>query len=86
MSLTELSRPPSSAVAEGDAFLRLASCPRCQSRRRALAEVRGRLLGRCLACGEELTVPLAVETQPRLELVGRRTTPRPGHRLYDTGD
>lgn len=71
MSPTEIS-PTQSTHAEDGAFLRLASCPRCQSRRRALVEVNGRLRGRCLACGEELGVPLAVEQQPGIELVGRR--------------
>ena len=72
MSLTDVSRPPTTPAAERGAFLRLASCPRCQSRRRALVEVNGRLRGRCLACGEELGVPLAVESQPRLGLIGHR--------------
>lgn len=71
MSLTQI-RPTQSTHSDEGAFLRLASCPRCQSRRRALVEVNGRLRGRCLACGEELGVPLAVEQQPRIELVGRR--------------
>ena len=76
MSLTEISRPQTTHADEG-AFLRLASCPRCQGRRRALIEVNGRLRGRCLACGEELGVPLAVEHQPRVELVGHRTARTP---------
>lgn len=64
---------PSPAAAHRSAgdYLRLTGCPRCDSRRRALVEVAGRLRGRCLACGEELSLPLAVESQPRLELVGR---------------
>jgi hypothetical protein len=82
MSLTEISRPPTVAAPEQGAFLRLASCPRCQSRRRALVEVNGRLRGRCLSCGEELGFPLAVESQPRIDLVGRRA----GRAVRDTGD
>ena len=81
MSLTEISPTRSTHAAEG-AFLRLASCPRCESRRRALVEVNGRLRGRCLACGEELGVPLAVEQQPRVELVGHRGAPA----LGESGD
>ena len=72
MSLTDISRPPLERADDEGAFLRLVCCPRCRSRRRALIEVNGRLRGRCLACGEELGVPLAVESQPRLELVGYR--------------
>ena len=71
MSPAELSPMPVAAAPNGGDFLRLTGCPRCESRRRALVEVAGRLRGRCLACGEELTVPLSVETTPRFELVGR---------------
>jgi hypothetical protein len=82
MSVTEISPPTSTHATEEGAFLRLASCPRCDSRRRALVEVNGRLRGRCLACGEELGVPLAVETHQRLELVGRP----PGRSFRESGD
>ena len=82
MSLTKLSPPPSSDATEDSAFLRLASCPRCFSRRRALAEVNGRLRGRCLACGEELIVPLAVESHRHVELAGRSGL----RRVVDSGD
>jgi hypothetical protein len=44
-----------------DGFRRLAACPRCESRRRWLTEVGGRLVGHCLRCGEVLDAPLAVE-------------------------
>jgi hypothetical protein len=76
MSITKLAPDPVAAADERDvAFLRLSSCPRCESRRRTLVEVGGRLLGRCLACGEDLTVPLAVETHRRVTLVGRAGQP-----------
>lgn len=52
-------------------YLRLSSCPRCSARRRTLVEVGGRLIGRCLGCGEELTVPLETEWQNHVVIVGR---------------
>jgi len=51
--------------------LRLSSCPRCAGRRRALVEVGSRLVGRCLGCGEELSVPLETEWQNHIVVVGR---------------
>ena len=51
--------------------LRLTSCPRCSGRRRTLVEVGGRLVGRCLGCGEELSLPLETEWQSRIVIVGR---------------
>lgn len=59
------------AVADDSRFLRLSSCPRCSGRRRALVEVGNRLMGRCLGCGEELSVPLETEWQSQLVIVGR---------------
>jgi hypothetical protein len=62
---------------ETDGHRRLAACPRCESRRRGLIEVGGRLVGHCLRCGEMLDCPLAVEhldvastARARLLLVG----------------
>jgi len=52
-------------------YLRLSSCPRCAGRRRALVEVGNRLVGRCLGCGEELSVPLETEWQSHVVIVGR---------------
>jgi hypothetical protein len=52
-------------------YLRLSSCPHCSGRRRTLVEVGGRLLGRCLGCGEELNVPLETEWQSHVVIVGR---------------
>jgi hypothetical protein len=51
--------------------LRLSSCPRCAGRRRALVEVGNRLVGRCLGCGDELSVPLETEWQNHIVIVGR---------------
>jgi hypothetical protein len=59
-------------VAQSDTrYLRLSSCPRCAGRRRALVEVGNRLVGRCLGCGEELSVPLETEWQSQMVIVGR---------------
>jgi len=68
-----LPSPPVSGPAPlaGSGYLRLASCPRCAGRRRALAEVGDELRGRCLSCGEELVLPLQVERAMRLTVVGR---------------
>jgi hypothetical protein len=52
-------------------YLRLQSCPRCAGRRRALVEVGNRLVGRCLGCGEELSLPLETEWQSQMVIVGR---------------
>jgi hypothetical protein len=52
-------------------YLRLSSCPRCAGRRRALVEVGNRLVGRCLGCGDELSMPLDTEWQSQLVIVGR---------------
>jgi hypothetical protein len=52
-------------------YLRLSSCPNCAGRRRALVEVGNRLVGRCLGCGEELSVPLETEWQNHILIVGR---------------
>ncbi len=46
---------------ETEGHRRLAACPRCESRRRWLTEVGGRLVGHCLRCGEALETPLGVE-------------------------
>ena len=51
--------------------LRLSSCPRCAGRRRALVEVGNRLVGRCLGCGDELSVPLETEWESQMVIVGR---------------
>jgi len=58
-------------AADADRYLRLSSCPRCAGRRRALVEVGSRLVGRCLGCGEELSVPLETEWQSQIVVVGR---------------
>jgi hypothetical protein len=51
--------------------LRLAACPRCPARGRALTEHGDALVARCLGCGEEFSAPLAtVEVTPS-RLVGR---------------
>lgn len=52
-------------------YLRLSSCPHCAGRRRALVEVGNRLVGRCLGCGEELSVPLSTEYETHILIVGR---------------
>lgn len=52
-------------------YLRLSSCPRCAGRRRTLVEVGNRLVGRCLGCGEELSLPLETEWQSQIVIVGR---------------
>jgi hypothetical protein len=52
-------------------YLRLSSCPQCSGRRRTLVEVGGNLVGRCLGCGEELSVPLETEWQSHVVIVGR---------------
>ena len=59
------------ATAPDTRFLRLASCPRCAGRRRALVEVGSRLVGRCLGCGEELTLPLETVWESQVVMVGR---------------
>jgi hypothetical protein len=51
--------------------LRLSSCPQCSGRRRTLVEVGGNLVGRCLGCGEELSVPLETEWESHVVIVGR---------------
>ena len=48
-------------TASGELPLRLASCPRCSSRRRSLVEAGGRLVARCLGCGGSLRSPLGTE-------------------------
>jgi len=55
----------------GPNYVRLASCPHCEGRRRVLVEIGGELRGRCLGCGAELSVPLATERTSRMVLVGR---------------
>lgn len=62
-------------------YLRLTSCPHCAGRRRALVEVGSRLVGRCLGCGEELSLPLDTEWESQILVVGRA-----GQAAYDTGD
>ena len=57
--------------ADDTRFLRLSSCPRCSGRRRTLVEVAGRLVGRCLGCGEELGLPLDTEWESHVVMVGR---------------
>jgi hypothetical protein len=52
-------------------YRRLSSCPHCAGRRRTLVEVGGRLVGRCLGCGEELGLPLETEWQSHVVIVGR---------------
>jgi len=61
---------PSSTTAD-PAFVRLASCPRCGSRRRALMEAGHHVTGRCLNCGADMPTPLDVEIQGHPVLVGR---------------
>jgi len=58
-------------AASDSRYLRLSSCPRCAGRRRALVEVGNRLVGRCLGCGDELSVPLETEWQNQIVIVGR---------------
>ena len=59
------------AAGSDSRYLRLSSCPHCAGRRRALVEVGNRLVGRCLGCGEELTVPLSTEYETHVVIVGR---------------
>ena len=54
-----------------DGHLRLSACPRCAHRRRAIVEVSGRLVGRCLACGEGLDRPLDTVREAPFSIVGR---------------
>jgi len=54
-----------------DGHLRLSACPRCAHRRRALMEVSGRVVGRCLACGEGLDSPLDTVREAPFAVVGR---------------
>jgi hypothetical protein len=78
--------PPTTDVASADAdsrYLRLSSCPRCAGRRRTLVEVGGRLVGRCLGCGEELAGPLQTEWQSQILVVGRAM---PVLHTIDSGD
>jgi hypothetical protein len=58
-------------LAADNRYRRLTSCPRCSGRRRTLVEVGGRLVGRCLGCGEELSLPLETEWQSQVLIVGR---------------
>jgi hypothetical protein len=58
-------------LADDTRYRRLSSCPRCSGRRRTLVEVGGRLVGRCLGCGEELGLPLETEWQSHVLIVGR---------------
>jgi hypothetical protein len=62
---------PVDAAEPDNRHLRLSSCPRCDGRKRALVEIGGRLVGRCLGCGEELSVPLETEWHNHIVLVGR---------------
>lgn len=78
------SRTPADAVEPDNRHLRLSSCPRCDGRKRALVEVGGRLVGRCLGCGEELPGPLDTEWHSHLVLVGRAGYGV--HAVDDTGD
>ena len=71
--LTASSELPVGAVPE-IAYLRLASCPGCNSRRRSLVEAGGRLVARCLGCGGSLRSPLGTERSgSRVHLVPRET-------------
>ena len=71
--LTASRELPLAAVPETP-FLRLASCPRCSSRRRSLVEAGGRLVARCLGCGGSLRSPLGTERSgSRVRLVPRET-------------
>ena len=75
---------PVDAAEPDSRHLRLSSCPRCDGRRRTLVEVGSRLVGRCLGCGEELSVPLETEWESHILIVGRA-----GQGIYtvdDTGD
>ena len=78
--------PPTTDVPAADAdsrYLRLSSCPCCAGRRRTLVEVGGRLVGRCLGCGEELSGPLETEWQRHVLVVGRAM---PLLHTIDSGD
>jgi hypothetical protein len=60
-------------------FLRLAACQHCGTRRRALVEQEGHLVGRCLACGEVVEAPLET-VRETVFLVGRA-----GQRIVEVG-
>ena len=71
--LTASSELPIAARPESP-FLQLASCPRCTSRRRSLVEAGGRLVARCLGCGDSLRSPLGTERiGSRVRLVAAET-------------
>lgn len=61
----------STATTGVSGHLRLAACPQCGGRSRALAEASGRLLGRCLSCASTLPAPLLTERRAAITLVGR---------------
>lgn len=61
-------------TASSELPLRLASCPRCSSRRRSLVEAGGRLVARCLGCGGSLRSPLGTErSSSRVRLLPQET-------------
>jgi uncharacterized Zn finger protein len=60
-----------SVMTADPSFVRLASCPRCGSRRRVLMEAGSQITGRCLNCGADMPAPLEVEIQGHAVLVGR---------------
>ena len=68
--MSETRIAPTIDARPGD-VLRLASCPRCGGRRRALIETAAAVRGHCLGCGADLDVPLAVELSGRVSVVGR---------------
>ena len=66
---------PAAATTRGPGRLRLAACPRCERRERALSEEAIGLVARCLGCGSVFDDPLATVREPQVSLVGRS-----GHR------
>jgi hypothetical protein len=71
--LTESHELPMATMPEV-AYLQLASCPRCSSRRRSLVEAGDRLAARCLGCGDSLRSPLGTERSgSRVRLVHEET-------------
>ena len=62
---------PASTTTRRPDQLRLAACPRCEGRRRALSEEAGGLVARCLGCGQAFERPLATIREPQVTLLGR---------------
>ena len=65
------------APADEESYVRLSSCPRCGARDRALGEIDGELVARCLNCGDH-PLPLTTERTPQVSVVGGPVPARVG--------